>query len=162
MWPKRGIPKCGAINKGRGVCKKIVWGDIYLTWFSQWRYNWEHWVCLLFLTHSLTSYLGQVEGLQGSPLRSVSGSSRTVGGYNSPHGIHQPGQRRTLLFRGDPGCPEQDAGWQPGHGVRGHHLPHMRMPRRWTLGFCKKISPIFPSPASTPWTIPLSLPSLLE
>lgn len=75
------------------------------------------------------SCLGQVEGVQGGPLGSVPGSSCPVGGHESPHRIHQPGHRRAILFGGDPGSAGQDAGRQPGHGVGGHHLPHLRRPR---------------------------------
>uniref|UniRef100_A0A2K5LPR3 DNA replication licensing factor MCM3 n=1 Tax=Cercocebus atys TaxID=9531 RepID=A0A2K5LPR3_CERAT len=39
-----------------------------------------------------------VEGIQGGPLGCVPGSSCAVSRHESPHRIHQPGQRRALLF----------------------------------------------------------------
>lgn len=97
---------------------------------------------------------GQVKGLQGGPLRGVPGSSCTIGWHESPHGIRQPRQRRALLCCGDPGCAEQDAGRQPGHGLRGHRLPHLRTLVFGLWGPAKKV------PSSFLFALPPAQPSL--
>lgn len=137
------------------VWERILRGRLYCINtmdFPRIAFSWEH----LGLFTPLPPFfcLGQVEGIQGGPLGCVPGSSCTVSRHESPHRIHQPGQRRALLFSWDPGCSEQDAGWQSGHGVWGHHLPHLRRPRLCTWVVPREFLPCFP-PCPRPKSLPL-------
>lgn len=126
----------------------------FVFFFFSWRYSQRKVSGVVHASPSRFSCLGQVEGVQSGSPGGVPGSSCTVGGHDSPHRICQPGRGTALLSRGDPGSAEQDAGWQPGHGVRGHRVPHLR-PRLWTWGSAKEASPGPPPPVSVlafiPW-----------
>ncbi|PNJ22867.1 MCM3 isoform 7, partial [Pongo abelii] len=55
-------------------------------------------LCLFDLILFNDCRVSMVEGIQGGPLGCVPGSSCAVNRHESPHRIHQPGQRRALLF----------------------------------------------------------------